>query len=178
MTRCSQVILTKLDTSIYLVFKELMDVRRHPQVPSVYYFKECSRISMYPWVPSVYYFKECSCISIEKGKQQNCSVFIKNSNRGLVFIPVRCCSCLVLLPFYVLLHLHLNLLKGHENIYQFMRKCKNISSRGSRGRGAMLPPPSPVKISHKKDGCRRQPHGFHVSRPLPYPVAGSATGLG
>ena len=40
-------------------------------------------------------------------------------------------------------------------------------------RGAM--PPGPVKISHKKDGCRRQPHRFHVSRPPPYPAAGSAT---
>ena len=33
---------------------------------------------------------------------------------------------------------------------------------------AMPPPPGPVKISHKKDGRRRQLHKFHVSRsPLP-----------
>ena len=39
-----------------------------------------------------------------------------------------------------------------------------------------MPSPGPVKISHKKDGCRRQPHGFHVSQPPPpYPAAGSAT---
>ena len=40
--------------------------------------------------------------------------------------------------------------------------------------GAMAPP-SPVRIGHKKDGRRRWPHRFHVSRPPPYPVAGSAT---
>ena len=38
------------------------------------------------------------------------------------------------------------------------------------------PPPGPVKIGHKKDGHRRRPHRFHVSRPPPYPAAGSATG--
>ena len=32
-------------------------------------------------------------------------------------------------------------------------------------RGTMAP--GPVKISHKKDGCQRQPHRFHVSRPPP-----------
>ena len=37
--------------------------------------------------------------------------------------------------------------------------------------------PSPVKISHKKDGCQRQLHRFHVSRPPSYLVAGSATDL-
>ena len=44
-------------------------------------------------------------------------------------------------------------------------------------KGAMAPPPGPVKIGHKKDGRRRQPHRFHVSRPPPYPAAGSATGM-
>ena len=44
--------------------------------------------------------------------------------------------------------------------------------QGGRGGHA---PPSPVKISHKKDGYRRQPHRFHVSYPIPYPSAGSAT---
>ena len=39
----------------------------------------------------------------------------------------------------------------------------------------MPPPPSPVKISHKKDG-QRQPHKFHVSWSLPYPTVESATG--
>ena len=30
------------------------------------------------------------------------------------------------------------------------------------------PPPRPVKISHKKDGCQRRPHRFHVSQiPIP-----------
>ena len=49
-------------------------------------------------------------------------------------------------------------------------------SSGSRGgpRGPW-PPPGPVKIGHKKDGRRRQPHRFHVSRPPTYPAAGSAT---
>ena len=37
-------------------------------------------------------------------------------------------------------------------------------------------PPSPVKISHKKDGHRIRPHRFHVSPP-PHPAAGSATDL-
>ena len=32
--------------------------------------------------------------------------------------------------------------------------------------GAMAPP-SPVEISHKKDGCQRRPHRFHVSWPPP-----------
>ena len=36
-------------------------------------------------------------------------------------------------------------------------------------------PPGPVKISHKKDGHRRRPYRFHVSRPPLYPAAGSAT---
>ena len=48
-----------------------------------------------------------------------------------------------------------------------------MPSSGSGGRGGHGPP---VKISHKKDGRRRQLHRFHVSRPPPYPVAGSATG--
>ena len=33
-------------------------------------------------------------------------------------------------------------------------------------------PPSPVQISHKKDGHQRWPHRFHVSSP-PYLAAGS-----
>ena len=37
-------------------------------------------------------------------------------------------------------------------------------------------PPRPVKIGHKKDGDRMQPHRFHVScHPSPHPAAGSAT---
>ena len=32
-----------------------------------------------------------------------------------------------------------------------------------------------VKISHKKDGRRKQPPRFHVSCPPPHPAAGSAT---
>ena len=31
-------------------------------------------------------------------------------------------------------------------------------------KGAMAPP-WPCKIGHKKDGCQRRPHRFHVSRP-------------
>ena len=50
-------------------------------------------------------------------------------------------------------------------------------SRGARGEWP-CPPPRPVKISHKKDGRLWQPHRFHVSRPPPYPAAGSATGEG
>ena len=38
-----------------------------------------------------------------------------------------------------------------------------------------MPPPYPVTISHKKDGCQRRPHKFHISRP-PYPATESATG--
>ena len=47
----------------------------------------------------------------------------------------------------------------------------------TRGWGGHAPPfpPGPVKISHKKDGHWRRPHRFHVSLPLPYPAAGSAT---
>ena len=42
----------------------------------------------------------------------------------------------------------------------------NRPSSGSRGGGeGAMASPDPVKISHKKDGRRRQPHSFHVSRP-------------
>ena len=52
-------------------------------------------------------------------------------------------------------------------------KIKTVADPGgSRGGHA---PPGPVKIGHKKDGRRRRPHRFHVSRPPPYPAAGSAT---
>ena len=44
----------------------------------------------------------------------------------------------------------------------------SVVDRGGGAEGAM-PPPSPVKISHKKDGHQRGPHSFHVSRPPPYP---------
>ena len=37
-------------------------------------------------------------------------------------------------------------------------------------------PPCPVKINHKKDGCQRRPHRFHVSCP-PFPTTRSATGV-
>ena len=48
---------------------------------------------------------------------------------------------------------------------------------GPRGGGeGVMALPGPVKISHKKDGCLRRPHRFHVSQSLPYPAAGSATG--
>ena len=50
-----------------------------------------------------------------------------------------------------------------------------VADHGGGGEGAM-PPPGPVKINHKKDGCRRRPHICHVSWPPPYPAAGSATG--
>ena len=43
------------------------------------------------------------------------------------------------------------------------------------GKGAIAPPPpSPVKISHTKDGHQRQLRRFHVSCPSPHPTAGSA----
>ena len=50
----------------------------------------------------------------------------------------------------------------------------HCSSGSSGAKGAMSPPPGPVKISHK-NGRRMQPLIFHVSRPLPYLAAGSAT---
>ena len=42
---------------------------------------------------------------------------------------------------------------------------ESLYSSGSRGGGAegAMPPPSPVQISHKKDGCQRRLHRFHVS---------------
>ena len=40
-----------------------------------------------------------------------------------------------------------------------------------------MAPPGPVKIGHKKDGRRRRPHRCLVSRPPPYPAAGSASGI-
>ena len=40
-------------------------------------------------------------------------------------------------------------------------------SSGSKGAKGPCPLPSPVKISHKKDGRQRQSHRFHVSRPRP-----------
>ena len=49
-----------------------------------------------------------------------------------------------------------------------------VADPGGGPRGPW-PPPGPVKIGHKKDGRRRWPHRFHVSRPPPYPAAGSAT---
>ena len=42
-------------------------------------------------------------------------------------------------------------------------QCTSSGSRG--GPRGPWPPPGPVKIGHKKDGRRRQPHRFHVSRP-------------
>ena len=50
------------------------------------------------------------------------------------------------------------------------------SSSGSRGVPRGPWPPSPVQISHKKDGRQRQPHRFHVSWPPPHPAAGSDAG--
>ena len=47
-----------------------------------------------------------------------------------------------------------------------------VTDPGSRGCHG---PPSPVRVSHKKDGHQRRPYRFHVSRPPPYLAAGSAT---
>ena len=48
-----------------------------------------------------------------------------------------------------------------------------VADRGGGGRGGHGPP-SPVQISHKKDGHQRRPHRFHVSwAPPPYAAAGS-----
>ena len=46
-----------------------------------------------------------------------------------------------------------------------------LFSSGSGGDRAGRAPPlrGPVKFSHKKDGCWRRPHRFHVSRPTPPP---------
>ena len=49
-----------------------------------------------------------------------------------------------------------------------------VANPGGGAEGVMAPP-GPVKIGHKKDGRQRRPHRFHVSRPPPYPAAGSAT---
>ena len=49
--------------------------------------------------------------------------------------------------------------------------CPPSSSR-SRGVPRGPWPPSPVEISHKKDGRQRRSHRFHVSWP-PHPAAGS-----
>ena len=54
--------------------------------------------------------------------------------------------------------------------------CNYSSGSGGGAEGAMAPP-GPVKIGHKKDGRLRKLHRFHVSRPPPYPAAGSATEL-
>ena len=43
-----------------------------------------------------------------------------------------------------------------------------VAYPGGGAEGAMAPP-GPVKIGHKKDGHRRRPHRFHVSRPPPLP---------
>ena len=40
-----------------------------------------------------------------------------------------------------------------------------------------MAPPSPVQISHKKDGRQRWPYRFHVSWPPPYPATGSDAGV-
>ena len=71
----------------------------------------------------------------------------------IISVPIHCCYNVISLPALCL------------------------PSSGSRGgpRGPWPPRPGPVKIGHKKDGCQRRPHRFHVSRPPPYPAAGSAT---
>ena len=62
-----------------------------------------------------------------------------------------------------------------------MSKIDKVHIRGAvadpGGAEGAMAPPRPVKIGHKKDGRRRWPHRFHVSRPPPYPAAGSATGV-
>ena len=47
-------------------------------------------------------------------------------------------------------------------VFMLVTRKYPVADRG--GRGGHIPP-GPVKISHKKDGYRRQPHRFHVSRP-------------
>ena len=56
----------------------------------------------------------------------------------------------------------------------FLFETQSVADPGG-GPSGPWPPPGPVKIGHKKDGRRRRPHRFHVSRPPPYPAAGSAT---
>ena len=48
---------------------------------------------------------------------------------------------------------------------------KESISSGSGGVPRVPCPPNPVQISHKKDGCQRWPHRFHVSWP-PSPPPG------
>ena len=54
-------------------------------------------------------------------------------------------------------------------VCQQWSSCRGSSSGSGGGEGAMAPP-GPVKISHKKDGCQRQPHRFYVSHPYPLPL--------
>ena len=60
--------------------------------------------------------------------------------------------------------LKLVFVKGfHVGCFDFtkMRNAVADPGGGQGGHG----PPRPVKIGHKKDGCRRRAHRFHVSRP-------------
>ena len=78
----------------------------------------------------------------------------------------------------ILTHDSLHHVLLNEKTIRFLFMLSNGYSSGSRGGPTgPWPPPGPVKIGHKKDGRRRRPHRFHVSRPPPYPAAGSATGL-
>ena len=55
---------------------------------------------------------------------------------------------------------------GCKNSRRFLTVATFGIHNSSGSRGARGPcPPGPVKISHKKDGRRRRPHRFPVSRP-------------
>ena len=59
-----------------------------------------------------------------------------------------------------------NIIRRKDTSKAIKQKIKNTSSRSKQGKEAMPPTPSPVKISHKKDGHQRQTHRSHVSRPI------------
>ena len=53
------------------------------------------------------------------------------------------------------------------SVFWFFFCCYFCSSGSGWDRGGHDPPPGPVKICNKKDGCLRRLHRFHVSYPPP-----------
>ena len=64
----------------------------------------------------------------------------------------------------------MNILGSYLGPLNILTPCEKSNSVADPGgaEGAMAPP-GPVKIGHEKDGRRRRPHRFHVSRPPPLP---------
>ena len=59
------------------------------------------------------------------------------------------------------------ILHSRSEYERLLGNFDSVADRGGVPRGPC--PPSPVEISHKKDGCQRRPHRFHVSCPPPPP---------